>query len=332
MLARKRLKCRPQQMVSTVESWEQRNQVEIEYIAGSGRSGSTLVGSVLGLADDHVFVGELRLLWQEGLLQNTPCGCGKEFLACPFWSKVLQEAFGGFEEARKIAPKELLGPIDRLPNKLKQLDEVLTFPAPGRETPDQLRTLSKLYVAIAKVSGARVLVDSSKSLRYAAMLNSTPGLKLRMTNLIRNPGGILMSRSKRPKQRDGSEQTWKHETRRMKLVKTLSKWAVRNALAARIIRRRGGIRLIYEDFTRDQSWYLTTVLGPYSASRVLTQLRDGVNEGTVQHQIGGNWVREMKIRPDEKWRTELPFLPRIIAGVLSFPMMQVYRSKLYVPR
>jgi hypothetical protein len=311
---------------------EQNSRIQVEYIVGSGRSGSTLVGSVLGLADDHVFVGELRLVWQEGLMQNTPCGCGKPFLECPFWRKVFQEAFGGFEEARKIAPKALLGEIGRLSVKMKELGKVLTFPEPGSEVPDELRSLSALYAAIARVSGARIIVDSSKSIRYAAMLNATPGLNLRVTNLVRNPGGILMSRSRQSKQRDGSEKTWKAERRRVKSMKAMTKWMARNLLASRLLRRKGGVRLMYEDFARDQTWYLTTVLGQEAAGGVLSQLRSGVKDGMVQHQISGNWVREMKIRPDEKWRTELPILPKIIAGVLSFPMMQVYRSKLYVPR
>ena len=164
------------------------------------------------------------------------------------------------------------------------------------------------------------------------MLNATPGLNLRVTNLVRNPGGILMSRSRQSKQRDGSEKTWKAERRRVKSMKAMTKWMARNLLASRLLRRKGGVRLMYEDFARDQTWYLTTVLGQEAAGGVLSQLRNGVKDGMVQHQISGNWVREMKIRPDEKWRTELPILPKIIAGVLSFPMMQVYRSKLYVPR
>lgn len=309
---------------------EQNGRTRVEYIVSSGRSGSTLVGSVLGLADDHVFVGELRLVWQEGLVQNTPCGCGKPFLECPFWRDVFREAFGGFEQARKIAPKSLLGEIGRFSVKMKELGKVLAFPAPGSVVPDELRTLSRLYAAVSKVSGARTVVDSSKSIRYAAMLNATPGLKLRVTNLVRNPGGILMSRSRQSKQRDGSEKTWKVEQRRVKATKAIAKWMARNLLASRLLRRKGGVRLMYEDFVRDQTWYLTTVLGQEAASGVLSQLRNGVNEGMVQHQISGNWVREMKIRPDERWRAELPVLPKIIAGVLSFPMMQVYRSKLYV--
>ena len=310
---------------------EENGPIRVEYILSSGRSGSTLVGSVLGLADDHVFVGELRLVWQEGLVQNTPCGCGKPFLECSFWQDVFREAFGGFEEARRIAPKPLLGEIGRFSVKLKELDKVLTFPGPGPDVPDDLRTLSRLYAAIAKVSGARVIVDSSKSVRYAAMLNAVPGLSLHVTNLVRNPGGILMSRSRQSRQRDGSQKTWKSEQRRVKTVKAISKWVARNALASRLLRRKGGIRLMYEDFAQDQTWYLKTVLGQEAATGVLSQLQNGVKEGLVQHQISGNWVRELKIRPDEKWRTELPTLPKIMSGVLSFPAMLLYRSKLYLP-
>ena len=65
--------------------------IEIDYIACPGRSGSTLVGSVLGLAPRRVFVGELRGVWKEGLAENQPCGCGRNFRDCDFWRKVFAQ-------------------------------------------------------------------------------------------------------------------------------------------------------------------------------------------------------------------------------------------------
>ena len=48
--------------------------------AGSGRSGSTLITTVLGQLDGCFAAGELRYLWQRGMVDNRPCGCGAPFV------------------------------------------------------------------------------------------------------------------------------------------------------------------------------------------------------------------------------------------------------------
>lgn len=305
--------------------------IPIEYIACPGRSGSTLVGSVLGLAPGRVFVGELRGVWREGLTENQPCGCGKSFRDCDFWQQVFVRAFGGFDAPGAVRLAKMLRELDDRSSGLRGLREVWQFRRGTGSVPDDLQPLARLYDAIVAVSGATVVVDSSKSLRYAALLAATPGLEPRLTNLIRDPRGLIASRAKRALRRDGSERSNVSSARRMRIVRTVAKWALRNALAARVMRRDGGIRLIYEEFVRDQGWYLAAALGETEAAAVERRLLQGVGPELVQHQLGGNWVRGLKISPVERWRTDLPLLPRLIAGALSAPFRAFYRSRLYRP-
>lgn len=306
--------------------------IEIDYITCPGRSGSTLVGSVLGLAPRRVFVGELRGLWKEGLKENQPCGCGRNFRDCDFWRSVFAQAFGGFDAPGAVALAAMLRELDDRSSGLRGLRDVWLFRRGRGPVPDRLAPIARLYAAIVAVSGAAVVVDSSKSLRYAALLAATPGLEPRLTNLIRDPRGLISSRSKRALRRDGSERTNAGSARRMRIVRTVAKWALRNALAARAMRRDGGIRLIYEDFVRDQRWYLAAVLGSSEAATVELRLAQGIGPEVVQHQLGGNWVRGLKISPVERWRSDLPLLPRLIAGALSAPFRAFYRSRVYQPR
>ena len=60
-------------------------------------SGTTLLGMVCGLIDDHVFVGDLKTVWDEGVHRNYLCGCGIPFRECPFWSSVIRHAYGSIE-------------------------------------------------------------------------------------------------------------------------------------------------------------------------------------------------------------------------------------------
>ncbi len=302
--------------------------IPVLYIAGHGRSGSTLVGSVLGLAEGHVYVGEVRDVWRDGLIKNEACGCGRKFRDCPFWTAVFERAFGGFDTPETQSTAARINRINRWSVKLPL--RWLAWRSPkGRGAMDCAPTLLKLYTAIRDVSGARVIVDSSKTMRYGTLLVATPGLDVRFTNLIRDPRGIVFSRRRRARYRDGSLKPPAKGYGQMRVFRIVTKWALRNALAARVLRRNGGIRLLYEDFVQDQDWYLRNMLGKDAAEKVALLLAEGDGEAAVQHQIAGNFVQRLKISPSQRWRHELPRLPRMLTGLLSAPLRRLYRSQVF---
>jgi hypothetical protein len=53
--------------------------VRVLYIGGWGRSGSTLLDLILGQAPGVFSAGEVREIWQSGLVENRPCGCERPF-------------------------------------------------------------------------------------------------------------------------------------------------------------------------------------------------------------------------------------------------------------
>src|SRR5919112_111664 len=63
--------------------------LHVLYIAGDGRSGSTLLARILGQADGAFSAGEVRYLWERGMWENRTCECGRAFADCPFWSRVV---------------------------------------------------------------------------------------------------------------------------------------------------------------------------------------------------------------------------------------------------
>lgn len=301
--------------------------VPVIYIASHARSGSTLVGSVLGLLDDHVYVGEIREVWRDGLIGNQSCGCGARFRDCPFWTDVFRRAFGGFDTPEVAAAAAGINRLTRLPDTLSLFALAWNFPRGHGADPAYTRPLAKLYAAIQAVSGARVIVDSSKTMRYGALVAAAPGIDIHLVNLIRDPRGIVQSRARQARYRDGSLKPAAAGYGRYRVVRIIAKWAARNALAARVLKRDGGVRLLYEDFVRSQTEFLATIAGQEKAGKVGAMLRDGIPAGLVQHQIAGNWVKGLRIVPDESWRTGLPWLQRSLAALLSYPLRVKYRSE-----
>jgi len=299
--------------------------LDIVYICSHGRSGSTLVGSVLGLAEGFCYVGEVRDAWFDGLAENHACGCGLPFRDCPFWTEVFARAFGGFDGSEVNEAMRLFTEMYKPPATFELFRLAILPRAKGRDIETYTGILAKLYEAIAAVSNCRTIVDSSKSLRYGALVMRIPGAKTRWVNVIRDPRGIVYSRTRRARFRDGSAKPPDDEAGGSRLFRIIAKWVMRNGLSRRIMRKAGGVRVLYEDFVRDQRPLLAAVAGEDQAAHVAELLATGIPEGLVQHQIAGNWVRGLRISPNETWRSELPPWIERLTALLSWPWRRSYR-------
>ena len=300
--------------------------IGILYIASHSRSGSTLVGSVLGLVEGYVYVGEIREVWRDGLIDNQICGCGQKFRDCPFWTEVFNRAFGGFDTPETAAATRRINAMPQWPQTLSWLRLAWVFPKGHGAPAASTDPLAALYAAIREVSKAYVIVDSSKTMRYASLLAATPGIEFRMLNLIRDPRAIVQSRANQARYRDGSLKPAAAGYGNYRVFRIVAKWALRNWLAGRVIGRDGGTRLLYEDFVKDQRPALAAIAGPEKADAAIAMLARGIPPDFFQHQIAGNWVRGLRIEPKDSWRDKLPWFPRTLAGVLSAPFRWRYRS------
>jgi hypothetical protein len=303
--------------------------LDIVYICSHGRSGSTLVGSVLGLCDGYCYVGEVRDVWTDGLADNHACGCGKPFRECPFWTEVFARAFGGFDAPEVKEAARLFTEMYRPASSVELFRLVLWPKVRGRNIAKYTEVLARLYRAIADVSGCRTIVDSSKALRYGALVARTPGFRTRWVNVIRDPRGIVHSRTRRARFRDGSDKPPEAGDGGYRIFRIIAKWVMRNGLSRRIMREAGGARVIYEEFVRDQKPVLVAIAGPEQAEKVTTMLATGIPDTIVQHQVAGNWVRGLKISPKESWRDELPENVSRLTAVLSAPWRKRYRFETF---
>jgi hypothetical protein len=87
------------------------NGVDIVYIAGAGRSGSSILDRVPGTLPGVVCCNELRPVWRAGFHDDLPCACGQSFRAGPFWGRV----YGSWPQYEDIArtPRATPGSVQR---------------------------------------------------------------------------------------------------------------------------------------------------------------------------------------------------------------------------
>ncbi|MGH2595729.1 MAG: sulfotransferase [Actinomycetota bacterium] len=308
-------------------------RIRVLYIGGWGRSGSTLLERMLGQIPGVVATGEVREIWQRGLQENRACGCGERFLECAFWTSVGNEAYGGWDRVD----------LERLLDLRFSLDRPWSYPElriAHRATPVSGRVgeyeqhLVKLYRGISTVSGADVIVDSSKIPTHGFLLAGTGVIDLRVLHLVRDSRGVAFSWAKRVEKKVPGQDPY--FLPRYGPFGSAIRWDVYNLMATRLRRpARAYAKMRYEDLIRDPEAKLDEILhlaGLDVQPGWLTFLQEGSANLHVDHTVDGNPVRWAKgpieLRADEEWKQRMSRSDRALVTVLTAPMLSAYRYRL----
>ncbi len=216
----------------------------VVYVAGYGRSGSTLLGIVLGAHAGVMSLGEVGMLWDLVGKPDTVCTCGEPFSACPRWAPVI----GAIEHEYSLAglKKESVG----LESWIKAAPGFLfgwRRPAGSVYGPASAR----FFQLLSGDGATRVFIDSSKTAyRFfwrPVALRRVAEVPVRMIHLVRDPRAVLASCMKGQNSRLA---VGDDSLRPMASVIALIGWIVAN-VAARLNARRLGpgncLLVEYED-------------------------------------------------------------------------------------
>jgi hypothetical protein len=292
------------------------------YLGGLGRSGTTLVERLLGELPSVCALGEIVHLWQRDILDDERCGCGARFSACTFWKRVGERAFGGWstvDVARVHALRDAVERTRHIPRLAKPSPEVLEYAS----------FYTRVYRAAAEVSGAAVVVDSSKHSALAHVLRWAVDIDLRVVHVVRDARGVAYSWTKtvsRP-ETDGIDEMTRYSPSRSALL-----WNAHNAAFGLLARRGVPVhRVRYEQFLADPRAALTD-LAAYAGVPVggadLKFVGDGHADLGVGHSAAGNPMRftvgRLALRRDDAWTVALPPRQRRLVGAVCAPMLRAY--------
>jgi Sulfotransferase family len=305
-------------------------------IVGPGRSGTTVLGNILGEVAGIANAGEMRWLWRRGLGEKRPCGCGRAPIECPLWSAVLERVL------LKLAPSAgtdgLPGLVDAV---LSAQGEVLTRrnrirvlssakrADTGWEALRSMRTVTaELCASLAEISGADLVIDTSKLPQVAALLAGADRVEHFVLHVVRDPRAVAFS-WQRPKALPVSNGTTRMAT--MRPVSSAGAW-VENCLGAEILRRHvppdRWLRLRYEDFVKSPRASVRHVLDFVG----ITAPDSFVDGNTVllqtNHTLAGNPNRFrtglVQIIEDDEWRAKLARRDRMLVGAVASPLLRRY--------
>lgn len=301
------------------------NHVKVIFIAGSGRSGSTLLDMLLGQVNGFYSTGELRFIWSRGFAQNQLCGCGKPFRECEFWSEVIKAGFGKFEDVDFARIEELRLSTEHRFARGASIKARPELWAPYKE---YYEACQNLYQAIYKISGCEFIVDSSKNTAHGFVLANMPQIELFTVHLIRDSRAVAHS-WRREKVRP--EIYWEQKFMgQRKIVGSAIRWNSMQQLSEKLRHTsKQNALLRYEDLVNAPKKSLMDIFDDLQIDRPALDFIDGIHANLrISHTVSGNPVRftnkEIKIQPDVEWKRAMTWRHKWMVTLLTWPLLLKY--------
>jgi hypothetical protein len=317
----------------TASSKEAPTRQKVLFIMGMTRSGSTVVDNVLGEIDGFFSAGEIRLIWKRGVLEQRGCGCGQAVLECTVWREVLRRACGYADrrsiDSQAVAAIRTQRSALRIRHTWGLLRRNPRVPPREQLLRAYLAMVGSLYQSIGAVTGARVIIDSSKRPPDAALLRLVAGLDVYVVHLVRDPRAVAYSwrRTRGQPDPNGPARLATHGT-----IHSTARWVYRNAAAEAVMRRVPSdrvLRLRYESFVACPAQTVRSIMrfvneegpGPTFGDERTIEL--GIN-----HTVSGNPSRfrtgTVRIADDGEWRERQRRLRRVVATAVALPLLARY--------
>lgn len=285
----------------------------VVYIAGYGRSGSTILERVLGLTEGVAVTGELYKAFSIHNDVGSRCSCGQYVSACPFWTDVF--------DAPELDGKDWVS-LDRREDARHRMEAVRWRRRPG---PMHRATLVNEYrAAVRALVGAiitirdestRFLVDSSKSAYETATraraLHHDAGLDVFVIHLVRDARAVVWSEACRGSNLSHEGLVPRRSTA-LSLMTALVGWVFANRSARKLRTALGEDRYLllhYEEFAERPDEVIARLSTFLHASPPLTPIGTERHVADGQHQLAGNRARMsplVTVEPDREWEQKLP--------------------------
>jgi len=301
------------------------DSIHVVYVAGWGRSGTTIIGNTFNEVNGFFHTGELNRVWEIGVVANRQCGSGVPFRESPVWKAVFETAFGGF---CAIDPKQVKAWSKQSPRNA----DVIRARSLGQKlelNPKYNDVLERLYRAIIEVTGCSHIIDTSKNPSYGYLLSEISRLDVDIIHVVRDARATAYSW-----QKDVLRNDFYDSPRKMNKISTIRNAAnwVKNNIAAELVGTLAHCtyhRLLYEDFASRPKACVAEVLHHLDVEPDLSAFSadDEVVLGT-NHTVWGNPNRvksgPTRIRMDDTWRTHLDRKARLLTTGLTWPLLLRY--------
>ena len=301
---------------------------KLAYILAASHSGSTLLAMLLGSHPETCTVGELKLSPRAiGDIDRYRCSCGEFIRKCPFWNDVnagmakrgfdfdIASAgtdYGGIETSYA---RRLLRPLHRgrMMEAIRDMGLCL-LPAWRKQYPQIQRRNAALVATVAEITGAKIIIDSSKTAVRLKYLLRNPELDVKVIRLIRDGRAVALTYMDPAGFADAKDTSLRgggsggdRATQRLTMSWAACQWRRSNEEAEHLLAgldRSHWTEVRYEEYCSD----LDTTLGRLFEFLGVDPQDCIPDFRSREHHVVGNGMRldtTSEVCLDERWRTRL---------------------------
>jgi len=298
---------------------------KLVYIAGYGRSGSTILDILFQQVSNVVSGGAINNIYQ-WIVDDHVCTCGSKLKDCEFWKIVLNNT-GFFSDGSVVEEK---WEIQKKVEELKSFGLLLFNFLPKNLVKEYRNNQQNIFNSICSVSGKKIVIDSSKSTRDCAgralALSKYTNADVKMLHLVRDGRAVAWSAMKKG---GSSERSRVTNSKILNFLIVLVSWNITNifVLLTKFALPKESYHLIkYEDLCANPADSIKKI-GRFLEVD-LSEMDDTVineSELSIGHNLGGNEIRfnkQLKFKEDVDWKQNMPLIYRWLFIVLSWPVMK----------
>ena len=287
-----------------------KKKINIIYLMGAGRSGTTILASLLGASKEILTIGEMHQ-FLEHIIYNKPCSCGKQLNECSFWKEIIENYY-------KTPKKELTKLDNYLVNTEKHIKIPISFFKTNKK---YIKFQEDFYTKIAKTKPTKYYLDSAKFVGRILQIKKSKKINTKIIYLVRDIRGVINSFSKKV-------QTYKNP------ISTILYYTLinTNAQIVKWIYPKQVLKIKYEDFIENTIETLTKI-----ETFISTDLNDvkqviiQEKEIEIPHIIGGNRLKtkqKIKLKKDLAWQKNIKRKNQILYYFLTLPLMLLNKYKI----
>lgn len=255
--------------------------MKIIYVLGDGRSGSTLLDSVLSNTEDSISVGECYRFWKRYYSFDTKCGCGNKIEECFLWRQIHLS----LSKIEGYNPNQFWNQVQFLlkyKNVLK-INELLK----KQEFKLFKIVVENFYQSIFEITNKSVIIDSSKNFGWLYILLEINNFDIEIIHIERNLQSVANSWKKKvmlPEYYD------KEILMPIKSNFTILKsWYKVKYLSSKLKSRKEYSFIKYEEFIKNPNELISEINSKFNFNIQIDYLKIQEN-----HSIGGNPMRNNK--------------------------------------
>jgi len=286
-----------------------KEKIKLILVVGVGHSGSTILDLIMNAHSQIFGVGEISH-YKRMRDHNALCGCGKIMKECFFWNNIVKDVNWNF---LPLIGRSFLNMIFFSENYVYIEDGVYK----KLDIEKYIDEFEKIYENILKVSGKKIIFDSSKDPDRVELLIKSGKFDIVLLHLVRNGKGTVYSHIKLGR----------------KPLEYMKEWFLLNLKTEVVGLRNKKIKKIfflYEDFAVGSEKIIKFILEQVDLNFEPEMLKNFRSK--EHHEVGGNYKvkfewSSQEIYLDEKWKKEMSWKDKSVFNLLFGWLNFFYKIK-----